>query len=507
MARPPFSRLGHRLAAAATVILPLLGTIALVTSLVAGMSTPAHAQARAGVDMFYDSLSPYGEWVEHPRYGYIWYPTSVDDDWRPYTRGHWVNTEEYGWMWVDNAAWGWAPFHYGRWAFDDDYGWFWVPGSEWGPAWVAWRGGGDHIGWAPLPPEVRWSDGRFDYAGIDFEGPRYRSYWVFVPERHFVSTSLFSYCVPPARNVTIIRNTTNVTNYTTVNNVIINKSINVNRIQTVINRPVPVVRVQQAASFQQHTVGKASSFGGAGPRTVSVFRPTVAIDRSMKPAALGRFTPGSPSPRTAPPATTTPGTNGAAAGAGTGPRHIEIIGKGAAQAPNAVAGSGAKPGVNAGAANPASPAAPGGTAPAAAPATTPANRVAVGARPPADPRLRQLEAAQNNERRRLDREHIRERVFAAPAQKPVISQSQVQENAELKRIQEQRRAVVTNRAAVAPQPPPARAQPASAPANRAPAPPQNARPPQQAAKPPQQQPAQKKPPQDQQGPGGAPPPR
>jgi hypothetical protein len=35
-----------------------------------------------------------------------------------------------------------------------DTGWVWIPGSRWAPAWVSWRESSDHVGWAPLPPEV-----------------------------------------------------------------------------------------------------------------------------------------------------------------------------------------------------------------------------------------------------------------------------------------------------------------------------------------------------------------
>src|ERR1043165_5421845 len=63
---------------------------------------------------FYDDLSPYGEWVEDPQYGYVWVP-DAGDDFRPYySNGYWVNSD-YGNTWVSNYDWGWAPFHYGRW--------------------------------------------------------------------------------------------------------------------------------------------------------------------------------------------------------------------------------------------------------------------------------------------------------------------------------------------------------------------------------------------------------
>ena len=52
------------------------------------------------LQFFYENLAPYGNWVRHARYGWVWYPHDVSVDWRPYTQGRWVLTEEYGWMWV-----------------------------------------------------------------------------------------------------------------------------------------------------------------------------------------------------------------------------------------------------------------------------------------------------------------------------------------------------------------------------------------------------------------------
>src|SRR5674476_1563111 len=83
---------------------------------------PASAQhARVSFQLFYDQLSPYGQWVNHSNYGYVWIP-DVGSDFVPYsTDGHWVSTN-YGWTWASDYDWGWAPFHYGRWDYDNDLG-------------------------------------------------------------------------------------------------------------------------------------------------------------------------------------------------------------------------------------------------------------------------------------------------------------------------------------------------------------------------------------------------
>jgi hypothetical protein len=104
---------------------------------------------------FYDDLSPYGHWVQHPTLGYIWIP-EAGPDFVPYSSGgYWVWTDAYGWTWTSDYSWGWAPFHYGRWDYADEYGgWYWVPEYTWGPAWVSWRQCAGYYGWAPLRPGI-----------------------------------------------------------------------------------------------------------------------------------------------------------------------------------------------------------------------------------------------------------------------------------------------------------------------------------------------------------------
>ena len=117
-------------------------------------SPKATASPHVGISfqVFYNELSPFGDWVMDPAHGYVWVPY-VDHGFQPYaTNGYWTMTN-FGNTWVSNYSWGWAPFHYGRWFFSNYYGWAWIPGYEW-PAWVSWRTGGGYYGWAPLGPGV-----------------------------------------------------------------------------------------------------------------------------------------------------------------------------------------------------------------------------------------------------------------------------------------------------------------------------------------------------------------
>ncbi|MBV9963745.1 MAG: hypothetical protein JO072_16000 [Parafilimonas sp.] len=167
--------------------------------------------ASVSFSIFYNSLKPYGHWVNHGSYGQVW--VSNTRGFTPYsTGGHWAYTD-YGWTWVSDYDWGWAPFHYGRWAHESSMGWYWVPGYEWGPAWVAWRNSNDYYGWAPLSPGLSISVGIGSYNAI----PNDR--WVFAPHRYITSPYISRYYAPRTQNVTIIRRTTIVNNVTVRNNV------------------------------------------------------------------------------------------------------------------------------------------------------------------------------------------------------------------------------------------------------------------------------------------------
>ena len=177
---------------------------------------PSPEPEEVSYQTFYDELSPYGQWIDYPGYGYVWMP-NVEPGFKPYaTNGHWVYSDA-GWVWASDYNWGWATFHYGRWFFDQFHGWMWVPGNEWAPAWVSWRRSPDYYGWAPLGPHVS--------VGVsisDYNPPS--NYWCFVPHQYVNSPHVNNYYVNETRNVTIINNTT------VINNTVVNNNITNNRI-------------------------------------------------------------------------------------------------------------------------------------------------------------------------------------------------------------------------------------------------------------------------------------
>ena len=233
--------------------------VALVVS--AGTVTTNEVKSQAvnvSFSVFYNSLKPYGRWVNHGTYGQVW--ISNTRGFSPYsTGGHWAYTD-YGWTWVSDYDWGWAPFHYGRWAYERGYGWYWVPGYEWAPAWVAWRGGGDYYGWAPLSPGLSF--------GVDFSFGNQIPYdrWIFAPHRYITSRYISRYYVPRSRNTVIIRNTKIVNNVTVKNNVHYVAGPRKDEVERINHTRIQTLTVANSSRPGKTVVNK---------NTVNVYRPVI----------------------------------------------------------------------------------------------------------------------------------------------------------------------------------------------------------------------------------------
>ncbi len=156
--------------AAALTVLLVLGIFSFIP-----LQHQAHAEEVVSIDLFYQELSPYGQWSPHPEFGYIWQPIGVPPDWKPYTDGRWEWSDQ-GWLWISYEPWGWATYHYGRWIYDDYAGWIWIPGTTWAPAWVSWHEAPEYIGWSPLPPD------RTFFVEIGFFFNSYKPY--YKPYKH-----------------------------------------------------------------------------------------------------------------------------------------------------------------------------------------------------------------------------------------------------------------------------------------------------------------------------------
>lgn len=228
---------------------------------------------------FYDSLAPYGNWIEVEGYGRCWQPTVVvvNRNWQPYgDRGRWVYSDA-GWYWLSDYTWGATTFHYGRWFTHPSRGWCWWPDTVWAPSWVSWRYSGDYCGWAPLPPAACYQPAvGFSYfgssVGISFGFGLAANCYTFVPWGGFCSARPYQYRVPSHYANQVYNNTTVINNYGNGNN------------NTVINRGIAPERVRQYARTEVRTVNlREQAVGGSrnerlarDGRTLAVHRPQFA---------------------------------------------------------------------------------------------------------------------------------------------------------------------------------------------------------------------------------------
>jgi hypothetical protein len=235
---------------------PPMGTpapVAMAAPPAAPVAAVAVSTPPPDVGYFYNDLAPYGTWVDLPGAGWCWQPTvcATVGGWQPYLHGgHWMNTDA-GWFWASDYSWGWAPFHYGRWQMHPTAGWVWFPGRVWGPSWVVWRSGGDHCGWAPLPPRADFVAGvGWSYNGVhvaaSFDFGLSVGCFSFVSLGHFGDHNLYSYCVPRTQVTQIYKNTTIINNVTYVNNTYVNRGVNVNVFERAGGHKFETVRVSES---------------------------------------------------------------------------------------------------------------------------------------------------------------------------------------------------------------------------------------------------------------------
>ncbi len=252
--------------------------------------------AQVTVNYFYDSLSPYGTWVDVDGYGRCWRPTVVatSPGWRPYVHGgRWVWTDA-GWYWYSDYSWGWAPFHYGRWFSHARLGWCWVPGTVWGPSWVSWRYNDGYCGWAPLPPAASYYPSvGFTYygrsCGTSFSFGLTWDYFTFVSYNRFYGRHYDRYCTPRHETARIYNNTTVINNVIVGdNNTIINQGIGPDRISRVTRSEIPRATVNQLAGNGGPRGGRHETLAPDG-RTVSVVQHQVPGGRG--PVRLTSSTP------------------------------------------------------------------------------------------------------------------------------------------------------------------------------------------------------------------------
>jgi hypothetical protein len=160
-----------------------------------------------------NTLSQYGRFVQHQKYGEVWVPTVTPQGWHPYPPCNWVNSKQYGWYYDDKTPWGQIVHHYGRWVYDAQMGWIWTPGSEFSPGWVVWRTSPEWVGWAPMLPDQdvqKISAADFNNAG----------YWIFVETKKFAQGCTGA-IAPAAQVPVLLKQTTYVTDIRYVGGIIV----------------------------------------------------------------------------------------------------------------------------------------------------------------------------------------------------------------------------------------------------------------------------------------------
>jgi hypothetical protein len=242
---------------------------------------------------FYDTLSPYGNWVDVEGYGLCWQPTVVvyDSSWQPYCdHGHWVYTDD-GWFWLSDYSWGATAFHYGRWFHDPRHGWCWWPDTTWAPSWVTWRYGDDYCGWAPLPPHTVYREGVGIFyngvaVGAGFDFGLGVNFFTFVPTQDFCDPHPRRFRVAPAE-VTRIYSRTAVINNFGVNShdrAFVNNGIPPQRITAVTRKEIRPVAIRETSAPAR----RGEQFGRDG-QTIIVNRPhfdadaAATLNRGVRP--------------------------------------------------------------------------------------------------------------------------------------------------------------------------------------------------------------------------------
>ncbi len=248
---------------------------------------------------FYDSLAPYGTWVNVGGYGNCWQPSaaSCNPNWQPYFNcGRWVYSD-CGWYWMSGYSWGWAPFHYGRWFRHNQLGWCWSPGSVWAPSWVAWRYSAGYCGWAPLPPCAWYRPG----IGLTYRGHTVASTfgfgltpqsYAFVAFKNFYNGQLPTCALPPRQVAGFYSSTTFSTTVGFSQNRVINNGLPPKLVAAGTHTPTHRVAIHEVSRTGATEMGRTERFASGGT-ALSVFRPLAPQSAGSKVNATVRPPSGS----------------------------------------------------------------------------------------------------------------------------------------------------------------------------------------------------------------------
>ncbi len=248
------------------------------------VAAPSQPATVVNNNYFYDSLSPYGTWIEVEGYGRCWQPTVVvvNRGWRPYCDGgRWVYTDA-GWYWLSDYSWGSTAFHYGRWFSHPRWGWCWWPDTVWASSWVSWRYSGDYCGWAPLPPHCGYRSGiGFTYYGravsASFDFGIGWAWFNYVPWGRVCDPRPRRYCAPTTQITQIHRNTTIINNYGSGrNNTVVNNGVTPARFREMAKHEIKPIQLRE--DHREIRNGRREQISPDGG-TLTVNRPLVEDHR------------------------------------------------------------------------------------------------------------------------------------------------------------------------------------------------------------------------------------
>jgi len=229
----------------------------------APVSMPA---ARAGLQpslrFFYDALADDGDWTLIEPYGWVFRPHVNFVAWRPYQSGFWAPSDIFGWTWISAESFGWATDHYGQWLYDSFQGWVWVPGLEWGPAWVAWSGDNNVVGWAPLPP-----------AGGNWNGVPGGPY-LYVPTSQLTATDLSTHVMKAADLGAEVQRMAPLENPAVHEGVKFNRGPSFEDVARAAGRPITPVRINE-----RNPLASAGGKGHAAAPPATTSADSVAVVR------------------------------------------------------------------------------------------------------------------------------------------------------------------------------------------------------------------------------------
>ena len=252
---------------AVTLLLALLQWSCAVTSLTpsAHPMPAARAALRPEYRVFYDELQDYGDWMLIEPYGFTFRPKTRFGNWSPYSDGFWSASDAYGFVWVSGEPYGWATYHYGAWINDAFQGYVWVPGLEWAPAWVAWTGNSNYVGWAALSPTGR-PAGNFNV----------------VQRSDLGATDLRTRMLTPEKASSALKDASLIENFQQVQNVRVNLGPSIEWVEKATG-PLKRVRLEDS-SLRRDSGGSPSDPVPAVPSQQSLPPAASAPQPSWKPA-------------------------------------------------------------------------------------------------------------------------------------------------------------------------------------------------------------------------------